>query len=96
MNKVTQLFGYLARGNPMNFNLTDEQTLLQKTVRRFADEVIAPGAIEREDTSDLSLRGSPDVNRDDCGNPRSVVSVAKRSHLFYANQIATSPAGGSR
>ncbi len=31
----------------MNFNLTDEQTLLQQTLRRFAEEEIAPGAIER-------------------------------------------------
>ena len=32
----------------MNFNLTDEQTLLQQTVRQFAEEVVAPGAIERD------------------------------------------------
>lgn len=34
----------------MNFNLTDEQTLLQQTVRRFAEEEVAPGAIERDET----------------------------------------------
>jgi len=33
----------------MNFNLTDEQTLLMQTVRQFAEEVVAPGAIERDD-----------------------------------------------
>ncbi len=34
----------------MDFNLTEEQELLQKTVRKFADEVVAPGAIERDET----------------------------------------------
>lgn len=34
----------------MNFNLTDEQAILQQTVRRFATEVVAPGAIERDET----------------------------------------------
>ncbi|UCH62923.1 MAG: acyl-CoA dehydrogenase [Fidelibacterota bacterium] len=34
----------------MNFNLTDEQTLLQQTVRQFAEEEVAPGAIERDET----------------------------------------------
>jgi len=34
----------------MNFNLTEEQTLLQQTVRRFADDEVAPGAIERDET----------------------------------------------
>ena len=33
----------------MNFNLTDEQTLLQQTVRQFAEEVVAPGAVERDE-----------------------------------------------
>lgn len=32
----------------MNFNLTDEQTLLMQTVRQFAEEEVAPGAIERD------------------------------------------------
>ncbi|MEE9162773.1 MAG: acyl-CoA dehydrogenase family protein, partial [Candidatus Neomarinimicrobiota bacterium] len=34
----------------MNFNLTDEQALLQRTVRQFARDVVAPGAIERDET----------------------------------------------
>ena len=34
----------------MNFNLTDEQELLRQTVRRFARDVVAPGAIERDET----------------------------------------------
>lgn len=34
----------------MNFNLTDEQALLQRTVRKFAQDVVAPGAIERDET----------------------------------------------
>jgi alkylation response protein AidB-like acyl-CoA dehydrogenase len=33
----------------VNFNLTEEQTLLRQTVRRFADEVIAPGAVDRDE-----------------------------------------------
>ncbi len=32
----------------MDFHLTDEQTLLQQTVRQFAEEKVAPGAIERD------------------------------------------------
>jgi alkylation response protein AidB-like acyl-CoA dehydrogenase len=34
----------------MNFDLTEEHTLLQKNVRQFAKEVIAPGAIDRDET----------------------------------------------
>ena len=34
----------------MNFNLTEEQALLQENVRRFAREEVAPGAIERDET----------------------------------------------
>ncbi|UCH10123.1 MAG: acyl-CoA dehydrogenase [Fidelibacterota bacterium] len=34
----------------MNFNLTEEQSLLRQTVRQFAEEMIAPGAIERDET----------------------------------------------
>lgn len=34
----------------MDFNLTDEQTLLQQTVRQFAEAEMAPDAIERDET----------------------------------------------
>ena len=34
----------------MNFDLTEEQLLLQENVRRFAREEVAPGAIERDET----------------------------------------------
>ncbi|UCD37480.1 MAG: acyl-CoA dehydrogenase [Fidelibacterota bacterium] len=34
----------------MNFELTEEQALLQQTVRRFAEEEVAPGAIERDES----------------------------------------------
>ncbi len=34
----------------MNFNLTEEQALLQENVRRFAQDEVAPGAIERDET----------------------------------------------
>lgn len=34
----------------MDFELTNEQKMLQKTIKEFADEVVAPGAIERDRT----------------------------------------------
>lgn len=34
----------------MHFSLNDEQIMLQKMMRSFADEVVAPGAIERDKT----------------------------------------------
>ena len=34
----------------MHFDLNDEQIMLQKTMRAFADEVVAPGAVERDKT----------------------------------------------
>ena len=34
----------------MHFDLNDEQIMLQKTMRAFADEVVAPGAFERDKT----------------------------------------------
>ncbi len=48
----------------MNFNLTDEQTLLQQTVRQFAEEEITPGAIKRN-VSLFSL----------CETPSGVVAI---------------------
>ena len=35
----------------MNFELTDQQTLLQQTIRDFAQAEIAPGASERDETA---------------------------------------------
>lgn len=34
----------------MNFDLTQEQQMIRKTIHEFADEVVAPGAIERDKT----------------------------------------------
>ncbi|WP_053367168.1 acyl-CoA dehydrogenase [Bacillus sp. FJAT-27245] len=34
----------------MDFNLTSEQEMIKKTIREFADEVVAPGALERDRT----------------------------------------------
>jgi alkylation response protein AidB-like acyl-CoA dehydrogenase len=34
----------------MNFDLTSEQEMIKKTISEFADEVVAPGAIERDRT----------------------------------------------
>lgn len=34
----------------MNFDLTDEQQMIKKMMREFSDEVVAPGAIERDRT----------------------------------------------
>ncbi|EJL22251.1 acyl-CoA dehydrogenase [Brevibacillus sp. BC25] len=54
----------------MNFDLTSEQQMLKKMMREFADEVVAPGADERDQTkqfpveifkqmSELNLMGLP-------------------------------------
>ena len=37
----------------MNFDLTDEQQMIRKMMREFADEVVAPGAIERDRTKEF-------------------------------------------
>lgn len=37
----------------MDFNLTDEQQMIQKTIREFANEEVAPGAIERDRTNEF-------------------------------------------
>ncbi|SDM84825.1 Acyl-CoA dehydrogenase [Psychrobacillus sp. OK028] len=34
----------------MNFDLTQEHQMIRKTIREFSDEVVAPGAIERDKT----------------------------------------------
>lgn len=39
----------------MYFDLTDEQKMLQKMMREFANEVVAPGAIERDKTKAFPL-----------------------------------------
>jgi alkylation response protein AidB-like acyl-CoA dehydrogenase len=39
---------YVMRGMEMNFDLNDEQIMIQRTVRDFANEVVAEGAIERD------------------------------------------------
>lgn len=39
----------------MYFDLTDEQEMLQKMMREFANEVVAPGAIERDKTKAFPL-----------------------------------------
>jgi alkylation response protein AidB-like acyl-CoA dehydrogenase len=38
----------IARGMDMNFDLTSEQEMIKKMIREFSDEVVAPGAIERD------------------------------------------------
>ncbi|QED48668.1 acyl-CoA dehydrogenase [Cytobacillus dafuensis] len=54
----------------MNFDLTNEQEMILKTIREFADEEVAPGALERDRTkkfpeevfkkmADLGLMGLP-------------------------------------
>jgi len=37
----------------MNFDLTQEQQMIRKTIREFANEVVAPGAIERDKTKEF-------------------------------------------
>ena len=39
----------------MNFDLTDEQQMIRKMMREFSDEVVAPGAIERDRTKKFPL-----------------------------------------
>ncbi|TWT09106.1 acyl-CoA dehydrogenase [Planomicrobium sp. CPCC 101079] len=54
----------------MNFDLTQEQQMIKKTVKEFADKVVAPGAIDRDRTkafpkeifrqlSDMGMMGLP-------------------------------------
>lgn len=56
--------------NVMNFDLSTEQSMLQKMIREFSDEVVAPGAIERDKNktfpvevfkqlSDMGIMGLP-------------------------------------
>lgn len=37
----------------MNFDLTQEHKMIRKTIREFSDEVVAPGAIERDKTKEF-------------------------------------------
>lgn len=37
----------------MNFDLTEEQLMIKKTIRQFADDVVAPGAIHRDRTKEF-------------------------------------------
>jgi alkylation response protein AidB-like acyl-CoA dehydrogenase len=39
----------------LNFDLTPEQTLIRDTVREFADNVVAPGAPERDETGEVPI-----------------------------------------
>lgn len=39
----------------MNYDLSAEQEMIKKTIRQFADEVVAPGAIERDRTKQFPL-----------------------------------------
>lgn len=42
-------------GVQMNFDLTEEQKMLYKMIREFAEEVVAPGAIERDRTKTFPI-----------------------------------------
>ncbi|VDH01475.1 Acyl-CoA dehydrogenase, short-chain specific [Lysinibacillus sphaericus] len=39
----------------MDFNLSTEQQMIQRTIREFANEVVAPGAIERDRTNEFPV-----------------------------------------
>lgn len=39
----------------MDFNLTSEQEMIKKTIREFADEEVAPGALERDRTKQFPV-----------------------------------------
>lgn len=47
--KYVNAFNVL-RGMEMNFDLTSEQAMIKRTIREFAEEEVAPGAIERDRT----------------------------------------------
>ncbi|AMQ08551.1 MULTISPECIES: acyl-CoA dehydrogenase family protein [Sporosarcina] len=40
----------------MNFDLTEEQQMIKKMIREFADEVVAPGAIDRDRTKEFPVQ----------------------------------------
>jgi alkylation response protein AidB-like acyl-CoA dehydrogenase len=45
-----------AKGDtPVNFDLTEEQRLVRETVRAFAEQVVAPGAAERDETGEVPV-----------------------------------------
>lgn len=39
----------------LNFDLTEEQQMIKETIREFANEVVAPGAIERDRTKEFPV-----------------------------------------
>ena len=39
----------------LNFDLTEEQQMIRKTIRAFADEVVAPGAVDRDRTKEFPV-----------------------------------------
>ncbi|MBE1553727.1 acyl-CoA dehydrogenase family protein [Sporosarcina limicola] len=39
----------------MNFDLTEEQQMIRKMIKEFSDEVVAPGAIDRDRTKEFPL-----------------------------------------
>ncbi|MFC4411095.1 acyl-CoA dehydrogenase family protein [Chungangia koreensis] len=39
----------------MNFDLTDEQQMIRRTIKEFADEVVAPGAVERDRSKEFPV-----------------------------------------
>lgn len=41
--------------NTMNFDLTDEQQMIRRTMKEFADEVVAPGAVDRDRSKEFPL-----------------------------------------
>lgn len=45
----------VSRGIKMNFDLTAEQDMIKRTIRQFADEEVAPGAIERDKTKQFPV-----------------------------------------
>jgi len=39
----------------LNFDLTDEQQMIKRTIKEFADEVVAPGAVERDRSKEFPV-----------------------------------------
>ena len=46
----------------MNFDLTSEQEMIKRTIREFADEEVAPGAIERDQNKAVSIRDLSEIS----------------------------------
>lgn len=52
---IKKAYTKCSRGMEMNFDLTSEQEMIKRMIHQFADEEVAPGAIERDRTKKFPL-----------------------------------------